>query len=118
MHTCDEELSLSTMMEGAAIERFDVALYEILENIKDLNTDAEAVREITLKVKIKPDKERNFITFGMQVMSKPAPLSAIFSKAFVEKDAIGKIECREIEGPRQMELPTNVTKINERKAND
>lgn len=53
-------LSLANLAGGAAVEAFDIQLEKVLENILDPNTNPTAVREVTLKVKIKPDENRAF----------------------------------------------------------
>jgi hypothetical protein len=55
--TEEDRASLLTLARGAAIERFDDELQRVLNNIVDPNTGG-GVREVTLKVKIKPDANR------------------------------------------------------------
>ena len=59
MITNDEPITLTTLGGGAAVEKFDDAFQRVLDNIVDPNTKPDAVREIILKVKIKPDENRN-----------------------------------------------------------
>ena len=58
MFTKDEKVSLVNLKDGAAIEMFDYELQRILDNIVDPNTNPETKREVTLKVSIKPDENR------------------------------------------------------------
>lgn len=115
MKTNEENLSLENICDGAAIERFDIVLQDILNNILDVNTEADTVREIKLTVKIKPSPDREILSIAFQVVPKPAPLSPLFTNAFIDKDVKGNAEAHEFSTPVQQELPKNVTKIEEGK---
>ena len=95
----DDKLSLSNLREGAAIEQFDHCLQQVLDNIQDPNTDAEGVREINLKVKFKPDKERALGEVTVQASSKLAPVKALLSRVFLGMDYRGKGMAREAQIP-------------------
>ena len=70
-----EQVSLENLDGGSAIERFNYELQKVIENIHDPNTIPEATRTVSLKVKIKPDKEdRGFAVVGIHVDSSLAPL--------------------------------------------
>ena len=109
----EDKLSLANLAKGAVIERFDVVMQEVLGNIQDINTDAEFIREINVKVKIKPSPERDMMMMITQVVPKLAPLSSLLARAFVSKDVKGRGEAHEIHAPTQQDLPQNVTDINE-----
>lgn len=51
-------VTLASLAGGAALERFQLELERVLSNIADPNTDATAKREITLKFRITPDRDR------------------------------------------------------------
>ena len=55
--THGESLTLENIGLGAGVEKFTVALNQVLLNCLDPNTSEKAVREITLKVKIRPLNE-------------------------------------------------------------
>ena len=99
-----KELSLSTICDGAAVERFDYELQRVLENILDPNTEAKEPREITLKVKIKPTEDREIFQSTMKVTSKLAGLSPVIGTGIVSKDINGKAEAHEYAHPKQQEL--------------
>ena len=82
MHSNEERISLVNLKDGAAVELFDFELQKVLENIMDPNTRAEAVREVTLKVKIKPDKDRSFGPVEIQASSKIASIAPVATQAF------------------------------------
>lgn len=52
-----ERVNLETLGHGAATELFEAELNAVIANILDPNTKADAVRTITLKLKVKPDKK-------------------------------------------------------------
>jgi len=68
------EVSLETLGGGAAIERFNYELQNVLNNIGDINTKADAVREVSLKVKIKPNEDRAFCVISIEVSGKLASI--------------------------------------------
>ena len=53
-----DKLSLINLNNGACVEIFDRDLQAIMDNIKDINTDAESARSITLTVTFKPNPDR------------------------------------------------------------
>lgn len=76
----EERASLLTLARGAAIERFDDEMQRVLDNIVDPNTRG-GVREVSLKVRIKPDDNR--VTGNVEIIctskTQPAqPCSTIF----------------------------------------
>lgn len=70
----EQLVSLDSLANGAAVERFDYELQRVLENISDINTRADAMREVTLKVKIKPNDDRSFAMVEIIASSKLAPV--------------------------------------------
>lgn len=54
---------LSTLGGGALEEAFEEAIKEVAKNINDPNTEAEAVRGINIKIKIKPTKTREAVVY-------------------------------------------------------
>lgn len=78
--------SLTTIGNGAAVELFDEELRKVMANINDISVDSEETREITLKVKIKPSKDRTLAGVGIQVRSKLAALSPSASNIFFHNE--------------------------------
>lgn len=56
-------VKLSTLGGGALEEMFAEAVVNVAKNIDDPNTEAEAVREINIKIKIKPTKSREAVVY-------------------------------------------------------
>ena len=80
-------LTLENLGNGGAMELFQRELKKVLENIRDPNTDAEAVRAVTLKVLIKPQESREQAALKVHVESKLiAPRGFINTIYLGEKD--------------------------------
>lgn len=69
----DHYVTLANIGGGAACELFAETLRKVLENVADINTDPQAVREITLKFKIKPNEDRNLGAVEIIPAAKLAP---------------------------------------------
>lgn len=78
-------LKLQEIGHGVIAEKFEDELAKVVANIMDVNTEAKTVREITLKVKVKPEPEdRRDCDLEIISSCKLAP-----SKAYVSKLAVG-----------------------------
>lgn len=69
-----EKIKLITLQGGSIIDFFDEELNKVLANIEDVNTSPDAMRSITIKVSIKPDKARRAGTIKVQCQSSLAPI--------------------------------------------
>ena len=83
------QLSLTNLGGGVAVEKFGDELAKVVENILDPKTEAGAMREISLKVKIKPAQDRTFGAVLVETNSKLAPNVAYGTKAFFGVDKEG-----------------------------
>lgn len=54
-----KNVDLNTINNGAALELFQEELKRVMDNINDVSIQSDAAREITLKFKIKPNKDRS-----------------------------------------------------------
>lgn len=70
---------------GAAIERLNDGFQQVLENIHDPNTHAEAVRQFTLTIKIKPKKDRNNCEYAIGMSTKLPGAKPVVGILFVGK---------------------------------
>lgn len=77
------DVSLVTLKGGAAAEKFDYLLGQVLENIDDPNTEADAERSITLTVKLKPSEDRDQVVYSVQCKAKLAPPKSDGGQMFV-----------------------------------
>lgn len=69
-----KEVTIESLAHGAIVNHFNRELKHVLQNIADENTAATTVREITIKVKIKPDPVREVAGVNVQCSSKLAPI--------------------------------------------
>lgn len=84
------KMSLANLAGGAAAEAFDEAMQEVLNNIVDPNTPPEVPREVVLKVRIKPNKDRNLGSVSFQAVSKLAPAEALETMIVIDEMPGGK----------------------------
>jgi len=77
------ELSLSNICGGAAEEVFSRELLEVLTNIADVNTPAEAKRKITLTFDFTPFQDRSGAQVDMSSSSKLAAIQKVRSNVFI-----------------------------------
>ena len=79
-----EYVTLENLGHGAAIELFQAELERLIENVSDPNTKADAVRSITLRVKVKPNKKaRNLCAVEVHCDSKLAAAQPFETTMFV-----------------------------------
>ena len=98
----DQKLSLINIGGGAAVEKFDVELQKVLDNIADPNSVETAPRSITLKVTFKP-KERTYTKIGISCKSALAEDDHYSTNAYIGASVNGKAEAYE-HNPEQMKL--------------
>lgn len=112
--TVEEMVTLENLGHGAAVERFSDVLSRVLENIVDPNTSPTAVREVTMKVRIKPDKERTTAAVTYQVVGKLAPIQPEETTFFLGRTREGEVAALE-HNPKQLELfkpePVDASKV-------
>ncbi|KAA0888804.1 hypothetical protein [Oryzomonas rubra] len=103
----EDIVSLLNLGRGAAIEKFDDEFKRVLDNVVDLNT-TEGVREITLKVKIKPNADRDRCDVSVDCGSKLASVKPFNTMMFVGRTPQGAVatECN----PHQLQLDLDATK--------
>jgi hypothetical protein len=117
----EKGISLDTLNQGAAVERFNLALQEVLDNIQDPNTNPKAARAVTLKCTFKPDEDRGLANIIVDVVPKLAPIAPFGVRVFMGRDKNGKGYASE-EYPMQPSLPgtekpaPNVYKLEKKEA--
>lgn len=118
----EEYVSLENLGAGAALELFEVELQKVLDNISDENTKPTAPREVSLKIRIKPDEDRAAADVSIQAGSKLAPVRP-YSTQIVFGIDHGQNVARE-HNPKQLRFgeapdPSKVIEMNPReKAGD
>ena len=75
-------VTLETLADGAAAELFQSELDKVLRNIQDPNTDATAVRKVTLEVTFAPDEEREMGNVKVKATSRLAGLKGAETRVF------------------------------------
>lgn len=96
-------VSLDTLNNGAAVERFNYELARVLENILDLNTSPTAGRQVQLTMKIKPSEDRTFCFNEIIVTSKLAPIKPVAGSMHVSQSIHGAMATEF--NPQQQSIP-------------
>jgi len=79
-------VSLDNLGHGAAAEMFQNELSRVIANISDPNTKPDAARGLTLKLTIKPNKDRTFCAVSIACDGKLAPVQAFETQMFIGMD--------------------------------
>lgn len=79
-------ISLDTLDNGGVLELFGTCLQEVLDNIQDPNTKPDGTREISLMVKFKPNKERNYTALTYSAKTKLQPVQPVEIPVYVDRD--------------------------------
>jgi len=95
------ELDITTMDGGSIIERLNLALSEVIKDCADVNKVPDSVREISCKIKVKPDESRLVVAIGAEVNTKLGTRFPIITKAWMDSDEGTAVELNE----KQRELP-------------
>ena len=82
------KVSLDSINSGAVSEMFEEELEKVLSNIADDNTDAQKVMAITIKLVIKPSKDRSKADTLLSIHSQLAPLKP--NESFILLSSDGK----------------------------
>ena len=85
-----ERINLSNLDGGALAELFEANLPRLLDNVKDPNTKPEALRQVSITLKVKPTKSRReaVITYGVNL--KLAAANERSTTVFLAKDEAGE----------------------------
>jgi len=100
-------LTVETLCGGGAVEALHFEVQRALDNIADPNTEAKKTREVTLKIKIKPNDARNMATVMVQTSSKLIPAAPLETAIIIDMDG-NKAVAAELyggENPGQLTLP-------------
>lgn len=98
-------INIATINDGALIEAFSLELTKVLQNVRDMSTQATAKRSITLKVDFKPDDERVKINTEISVKTSLAPIEKHESQIFIAATEEGELVALDND-PRQLPLFT------------
>lgn len=78
-------VTLASIGDGAALELFDRELARVIGNIADPNTSPTQTREINIKIKIKPDEDRDIGEAQVLVSAKLASVKPVKSTLYFGK---------------------------------
>lgn len=98
-----QDLTLENVANGALVELFDHELQKVMRNIDDINTPHNVAREVTLKIKFKPNSDREHCEIEVQASNKLAPIKAVEGSCYISKQgskycASTKLQREEEEG--------------------
>lgn len=102
--------SILQMARGAIMERVDYEMAKVLDNILDANTKPEAVREVTLTMKFKPDAERTNISAAITAKSKLVPTNPVQTSLYIAgSSTTGEVQAVEMvpQIPGQLSMDDN-----------
>lgn len=110
----EQEVTLGGLAGGGAAELWDAELKKCIENILDVNTDPKAKRELSLKLTMLPNEDRNNAAVAVEVTSKLPGLKPTSTVIYFAKKG-GKVIVVESD-PKQMSLlaqeePTKLTPV-------
>ncbi len=108
-----EDVSLSNLAQGAAIERFDIELKNVLKNVLDVNTDPKKKRKIKLTVTVSPSRDRDHADVEILCESTLAALESFSVPIYIGKDVHGNPIARQSHFKQTTfaDLPQNQNKI-------
>lgn len=102
-----KHINMEEFAGGAFTAQINRAMEEVTKNIQDPNTDATAVRKITVVIAMKPNENRNFVAAGVQTKTQLAPaLGAATAISMGKNLKTGEVEAVEIGNqiPGQMSI--------------
>ena len=92
-----KHINLETFSNGELSHQINRELEAVANNIADPNTDATAVRKITVTIAFKANEQRDFVTAGVVTKSTLAPkLGAVTALAVGKDIKSGKVQVAEI----------------------
>ena len=95
-------MSLDRFAGEALLERFNLAMRQIVQNLADVNADPQKARTLTIKMTFKPDVGRSIKTSVSTNVSLAPPL-ADETMMLIGKDArTGAVQMSEIDDASQM----------------
>lgn len=81
-----EEISLFDLLDGGVKELAALNLRRVLDNIRDVNTDAEKTRSLTVKFTFKPNDNRDAVNVDISVDCKTVPIRAVATTLDIGED--------------------------------
>ena len=85
------KINLDHFAGGALAERANQAITNVLENIKDPNTDHKTKRKVTLELTFVTDEAREMTQVSVVAKTKIAPQSPVSSVILIDTDNDGEV---------------------------
>lgn len=82
----EEKMTLMTIADGAAIEKFDAEFERVMANITDPNTSAQKTRKIRLEFEFRPGSSREFVSVKIKSASVLVPETPFESDILLQKE--------------------------------
>jgi len=79
-------VTLTTLLDGAAVELFQFELDRVLRNIENENTDPKAARKIVVEVTFLPDDDRGAGYVDVKVNGKLAAIRSDQKRVYFGRD--------------------------------
>ncbi len=99
----EDGITLSNLSDGQAVDKFNVELKKVLENINDPDATM-AARSITLTVKFKPAKVGDTVAINIAAKSTLAPVTGIETYGVLSLGEDGEPIINEFEPAKQVEI--------------
>ncbi|MEK4052680.1 replication terminator protein [Paenibacillus sp. FSL F4-0087] len=90
------QVDINNLAGGAMAERINRELNKVAENVLDPNTKAEAVRTVTISIKIKPNEARQIGQTDIEVKSSLAPAKGVPTQFVFDFDREGNAVLKEL----------------------
>jgi len=97
-------VTLETINGGAVLDLFTEEFEKLIDNVADGNTEPDKVRSITIKVSVKPSKNREMAATKVEVTSRLAPLKPNEATIVFSSDGT-KVEAFTTAQGKQQALP-------------
>jgi hypothetical protein len=94
----EKSFNLAELAKGALLERFNMELTKILQNIADPNTEPKKARKIQITLTLKPNERRNVASVSVQAKSTLVPTKPIETEIVIDRDNEGKVVASEFYG--------------------
>lgn len=82
-------INLNTVANGALLEKANLAVKQIFQNIYDPNTEPTKARKLTMTVTFKPNESRDLATALIDVKTALAPAKGANTNFIIGEDAEG-----------------------------
>lgn len=100
-----KNINLEDFANGALAERFNIALKEVLENLKDPNTDYKKKRKLTMELVLSTNEAREITSVDIVAKTKLCPAKPITTSLLMDMNFDGEVIASEY----KKQIPGQVT---------